>query len=64
MKLLCTMYFLIQLIFPVYVVVICWTGLNNMNVSICTTVLAILSLIPNLMILVVALSGEEHKNED
>lgn len=64
MKLVCALYFLLQLVFPVYVVTVAWVCPGNFNISIWSTVLAGLALIPNLLLLAVALSDEEHKNED
>lgn len=54
MKLISTIYFLLQLLFPVYVMIIAWAYPSNYDVSIWSTVLACLTLIPNLLLLVVA----------
>lgn len=66
MKLVCAMYFLLQLVFPVYVVTVAWVCPGNLGISIWSTILAGLALIPNFLLLAVALalSDEDHKDED
>ncbi len=63
MKLVCIVYFLLQLIFPIYVVVVAWVCPSNIDVSIWSTILAAVTLVPNLMLLTVAMTNEEHKDE-
>lgn len=64
MKLICVVYFLLQILFPVYVVVVAWASQSNIDVSIWSTALACLTLIPNLLLLTVAMTNEEHKDEE